>query len=187
MEEVEVLGVDIVGLALQHQVRNVFQRACALHGSYTGGNLVEMVCLAQLVRRQLAHAVFPLSTQLRGPASPVAYPQRRRVPKHTVPIIEAVAEGGRRQARRGAHSKVGGLVNRLADLDKVVEDGGVNGVRARGEVVAMSERLEDLRGKLEPGTVERRDVAPMPIVPLLGYCLSASRRQYPPKLTCCDR
>jgi hypothetical protein len=120
--------------------------------------------------------MLPLSTQLRGPPSPIAYPQRRSVAKHTVPPIETVAEGGRRQARRGAHSEVGRLIYRLADLDQVVEDGGVNRVWARGEIVAMGERLEDFGGKLEPGAVERRDVAPMPIVPLLGYMLSASRR-----------
>ena len=131
-----------------------------------------------------------LFRSLRGPAAPVAYPQRRRVAQHAVPIVEAVAEGGRRQARRGAHRERRGLVDGLADLDEVIEDGGVNGVRARGQIIAVGERLEDFWRELQPGTMERRNVAPMPIGALLGHALldkdskTASTR---PRLTCCDR
>lgn len=186
----DVLGIHVGRLALQHQVRHVLERACALHGRNTGRDLIEMICLAEFVRRQFSHTMFPLPTQFRRAPCPVAYAQRGRTAQHAIAAIEAVAEGGRGQARGGAHSEIGRLVDRLADLDEVVKDGGINGVWTRGEIIAMGERLEDFWRELQPGSMERRNVAPMPIEDLLGHVLlgkDSKTADAGPRLTCCDR
>lgn len=54
----------------------------------------------------------------------------------------------------GADSKVGRIVDESADLDEVVEDGGVDWAGAGGVVVDVDESLEDLVGKLQPWPVE---------------------------------
>jgi hypothetical protein len=187
MEEMHVLGIHVAGIPLQYQMRHIFQRRRRLHGSHTGRNLVQMVRLAQLRRCQFPHPVLPLPAQLRiPPITPISNPQRRRTPQHAIARIQRVAQRGRGEATRRTHGEVGGLVDGLADLDQVVEDGGVDGVRARGEVVAVCEGLEDLGGELQPGPVERRDIAPMPVVSGLEavYATGAPIRLPP---TCCGR
>lgn len=57
-------------------------------------------------------------------------------------------------ATRGADSEVGRIVDEPADLDEVVEDGGVDWAGAGGVVVDVDEGLEDLVGKLQPWPVE---------------------------------
>lgn len=108
--------------------------------------------------------MFPLPTQLRTPPIPISYPQGRCAPNHAIAGVQRIAQRGRGEAAGGAHGEVGGLVDSFTDLDEVVEDGGIDGLGARGEVVAVGEGLEDFGGELEPGPVEGRDVAPMSAV-----------------------
>lgn len=68
----------------------------------------------------------------------------------------------RSHAAGSADGEVGGLVDEASDLDQIEEDGGVNGAGSRGVVVRIRDGLEDFGGQLEPWSVERRDVAPMP-------------------------
>lgn len=63
---------------------------------------------------------------------------------------------------RSANSKVGGFIDEAADLEEVVEYGGVNLSGKGGVEVDVCETLEDLVGKLEPWTMKRRDIPPMP-------------------------
>lgn len=186
----DVLGIHVGRLALQYQMRHVLERACALHCRNTGRDLIEMIRLAEFVRRQSPHTMFPLSTQFRRAPCPVAYTQRSGTTQHAIAAIEAVAKSSRGQTRRGAHSEVSRLVDRLTDLDEVIEDGGINGVWTRGEIIAMGERLEDFWRELQPGSMERRNVAPMPIEDLLGHVLlgkDSKTADTRPRLTCCDR
>ena len=155
---------------------HIFHCARRLHRSHARSYLVQLEGLPKQSHSFLPDLEHPLFAELCASA-------RRAKHIHAPAIVVRIG----RDAVAGAHRFLGRLVDGLADLDEVVEDGGVNRVGARGEVVAVGERLEDLRGQLEPGAVKRRDVAPMPVVPPLGYCLCASRRQYPPKLTCCGR
>lgn len=64
----------------------------------------------------------------------------------------------------GADSEIGRIVDESADLDEVVEDGGVDWAGAGGVVVDVDEGLEDLVGKLQPWPVEGRDVTPVSVV-----------------------
>jgi hypothetical protein len=81
----------------------------------------------------------------------------------------------RGDARSGLDAEVRGIVDEVADLDEVEEDGRVDGARSGGVVVAVGEVLEDLGRQLEPGAVEGRDEAPMPGDRELASPASASR------------
>lgn len=187
VEEVDVFGVDVAGVPLEHEVGDVLERAGALHSSHTRGDLVEVVGLAQLARGQLAHAVLALATELARGAAAIANAQGGGTPQHAVAGMEAAVEGGRGEARGGAHGEIRGLVDGLADLDEVVEDGGVNGPGPRGQEVAVGQALEHLGGQLQPGSVERRDVAPVPNPRMSVACSPCRGSQSCLKLTCCDR
>lgn len=64
----------------------------------------------------------------------------------------------------GTDSEVGRIVDESADLDQVVEDGGVDRAGAGGVVVYVDEGLEDLVGELQPRPVEGRDITPVSVV-----------------------
>jgi hypothetical protein len=49
----------------------------------------------------------------------------------------------------------------LADLEEVEEDGGIDGVWAREEVVVVRKGGEDFGRELKPGTMEGGDVTPV--------------------------
>lgn len=78
-----------------------------------------------------------------------------------VGVVQAVE---RHDATCGAHGEIGRIVNEPADLDQVVEDGGIDWAWAGGVVVDVDEGLEDLVGKLQPWPMKRRDVAPVSAV-----------------------
>lgn len=172
VEKVDVLGLDVAGAALQHQLGHVLERAGALHRRHARRNLVEPVRRRQLARRQLAHPVLALPAQCApaaaAPIAPIAHAQRRRRAQQPAAAAAAAVaaqravQGGARQAARRAHGQRRGLVDVAADLEQVVEDGGVNGPWARGQVVCVRQRLEHLGRQLQPRPVERRDVAPVP-------------------------
>lgn len=71
-------------------------------------------------------------------------------------------------AAGGAHGEVGSIVDEPADLDQVVEDGGVDGSRARGVVVDVDKGLQYLMGKLQPWSVEGGYVAPVSAADLIS-------------------
>lgn len=73
-------------------------------------------------------------------------------------VVQAVQ---RYDATCGANGEVSRIVDEAADLDQVVEDGGVYWAGAGGVVVDVDEGLEDLVGKLQPWPMERRDIAPV--------------------------
>lgn len=78
-----------------------------------------------------------------------------------VGVIQAIQ---RYDATCGADSEVGRIVNESANLDQVVEDGGVDWAGTGGVVVDVDEGLEDLVGKLQPWPVEGRNVTPVSAV-----------------------
>lgn len=68
----------------------------------------------------------------------------------------------RYNAACSANGQIGGIIDESADLDQVVEDGGVDRSRSRCAVVDVDEGLQDLVRKLQPGSVKGRYVAPVP-------------------------
>jgi hypothetical protein len=154
VEEVDIAGVGVGGTALQDMVGHVVEGAGALHGGDTGGNLVDMIGVAQLGRGELAHAVLALAAQL-GNVGVVAMV----VGVGVVEVVERVAGV---HAALGADGQAAGLVDGLADGDEVEEDGGVDGTGARREPVCRGQRLEHLGRQLQPRPMEGRDVAPVP-------------------------
>lgn len=120
VEEVDVFGIWVRGVALQDQLRHVLEGACALHRGHARGDFVQVVGLAQLGGGQFSHAMLALPAQLRG-ASTIAYAQGGRVPQEVVMVVVAAmqtaVQGGGRQSRGGAHSQIGGLIDGLAYLE----------------------------------------------------------------------
>lgn len=89
-------------------------------------------------------------------------------------VVQAVE---RYDATCGADSEVGRIVDEPADLDQVIEDGGVDWAGARGVVVDIDEGLEDLVGKLQPWPVEGRDVTPVSAVSVGQLWSSLAHRE----------
>lgn len=89
-------------------------------------------------------------------------------------VVEAI-EGY--NATCGADSEVGRIVDESADLDQVIEDGGVDRAGAGGVVVDVDEGLEDLVGKLQPRPVEGRDITPVSVVSIYQQ-LSLAHREW---------
>lgn len=73
-------------------------------------------------------------------------------------IVQAVQ---RYYATCGANGEVSRIIDEAADLDQIIEDGGVDWAGAGGVVVDVDEGLEDLVGKLQPWPMERGDIAPV--------------------------
>ena len=58
--------------------------------------------------------------------------QSRRTPspKHTIPCIQGVTQGGRCSSIGSSNSEIGSIFNQTADLHQIEEDGRINGTRA---------------------------------------------------------
>lgn len=104
-----------------------------------------------------AQLVFPFGAQLGLVCATQAQTQGIRMMR----IVQALE---RHQTTGGANREIGGVVDQSADLEQIVEDGGIDGAGEWGVVVDVGEGFEDLGGELEPWSMERRDVAPMPVL-----------------------
>lgn len=70
--------------------------------------------------------------------------------------------GDRCDTTGGTNSQIRSIVDEAADLDKIKEDGRIDGPRPWGIIVQVGQSLEDLRRELKPWAVKGRDIAPMP-------------------------
>jgi len=132
---------------------HILDRARRLHRSHARSDFVQLESLSQQSHSFLPDLEDPLFAQRRASA---------RSAKHIhAPAIVVVRV--RRDAVTGAHRVLGRLVDGLADLDDVVEDGGVDQARRGHGVVLVGQRGQDLGRQLEPWSMERGDVAPVPV------------------------
>jgi hypothetical protein len=131
---------------------HILDRARRLHRSHARGDLVQLESLPKQSHSFLPDLENPLFAERCASA---------RCAKH----IHAPAVVVRicRDAIAGAHRVLRGFVDGFADLDDVVEDGGIDQARRGHGVVLVGQRRQYLGRQLEPWSMERGDVAPVPV------------------------
>jgi hypothetical protein len=131
----------------------ILDRAGRLHRSHARSHLIQLKSLPEQSHSFLPDLENPLFAERRASA--------RRAKHIHAPAIVVVRV--RRDAVAGAHRVLGRLVDGLADLDDVVEDGGIDQARRGHGVVLVGQRGQDLGRQLEPWSMERGDVAPVSV------------------------
>jgi hypothetical protein len=135
---------------------HILHRTRRLHRSHARSDLIQLESLPKQPHSLLPDLEHPLFAQLRG-----STPARRAKKRIHAPAIIAVIHICR-NAIAGAHRVLRRLVDGLTDLDDVVEDRGVDQAGGRHGVVLVGQRGQYLGRQLEPWSVERGDVAPVP-------------------------
>jgi hypothetical protein len=144
---------------------HILDCARRLHRSHARGDLVQLESLPEQSHSFLPDLENPLFAEWRASARCAKH-------IHAPAIVVRIC----RDAVAGAHRVLRGFVDGLADLDDVVEDGGIDQARRGHGVVLVGQRRQYLGRQLEPWSMERGDVAPVPVAIVRVMVVSLSSR-----------
>jgi len=144
---------------------HILDCARRLHRSHARSDLVQLESLPEQSHSFLPDLENPLFAEWRASARCAKH-------IHAPAIVVRIC----RDAVAGAHRVLRGFVDGLADLDDVVEDGGIDQARRGHGVVLVGQRRQYLGRQLEPWSMKRGDVAPVPVVIVRVMVVSLSSR-----------